>query len=282
MRSLSSIIDRVSPSKLELFERCPAAFAHRYVEGIRSPPGVANALGNAVDATANGVYFAKFQTRETTPKRDVLERFTDWWSREASKVPDLTPTKRGELLDVGVRSMGHWREAIAQKVQPVREPQVVVELPHTDPDAAACAALGISPSFTINGVFDLVAEVPAPAGGLERAAIDHKASGKAWHLSDVMRSAQAPIYTRGTAVPVFQFHVLRTDLVNPRTSVIRQVVPATAVDHVFHRIVLARRMIARCYQSGDWAPHRNHMLCSRRWCGFWQSCERRHGGVVPA
>lgn len=281
-RELQRVLDSFSASKLEMAERCMQAFAFRYLEGRRAPPNAARAMGNAVDATANAVYFEKLQTHTTPPTEDAAARFAAWWDQEASKVPDWQDEKPGELLDAGVASVRQWRDSVAVHVQPVMEPQVHLEWNATSPHPERDAVAGIGSTFAVQGVTDLVAEVPTVDGRRLQTVVDHKASGKAWNAGDVMRSAQPPVYQRATGVGMFQFHVLRQGLKEPRTTIVGLQVPASAADHVVVRMSIARRNIARAWRSGDWTPNRNHVLCSRRWCGFWQECERRHGGMVPA
>lgn len=281
MRSLAHVVDRMSASKLDLFERCPHAFYRRYVLGERSAPGVSQALGNAVDSTANGVYFRKLQDHVQPVATDVCDRFAAWWDEEAHRVPDLRSDDRGQVLDAGVRSVGNWCDRVAQRVVPAMEPQVARLVPATSTRPDLDAELGIASSWGIHVVVDLIADVPAVGGGSELVVLDHKASGKVWNDRDATRATQPPIYSLAFQVPRFQFHVLRTDLKEPRTMVVRHQTSQSAVDHMLRRLELARRGIARCFRSGDWTPHRNQALCSRRWCSHWQGCERDNGGTVP-
>ena len=39
-------------------------------------------------------------------------------------------------------------------------------------------------------------------------------------------------------------------------------------------------MVQESVRDGIFLPRRNSPLCSRRYCGFWRTCEREYGGVV--
>lgn len=281
MKTLPQILDTFTPSKLELVERCPEAFFQRYVLGRRRPPGAAQAFGNAFDACANNVYAAKLRTRETDSANEVRDLFADWWAIESRKVEEWGPEEHpGKMLDTGAAGVVTWRDRIAVYVQPLREPQVPIEFEVTSARQDLDEACGIAPKWRVFGKVDLLASVDSPGLKVAATCIDQKASRRTYGEAEVLRSAQPAMYCRGLNVPLFQFHNMRTDLVTPKVQVVRTVVSEGAVEHVLHRMEIARRTIARAYASGDWTPNRNHQLCSRRWCGFAAECESRHGGRV--
>lgn len=276
------VVDTMSASRLELYERCPESFMQRYVLGRRTPPGGAAAMGNAIDSLSNTLYLEKLQTHETPDAKECQDFFAAAFDSEAAKVHEWdTPDARDIYLDRGVAGVANWRDRCAQFVQPTREPQYPILMNVDSSDPEADESVGIAPRFKVIGRVDVIATIRAPKLQVEsEVVIDQKASRKTYGSNDIYRSAQPPIYTGALGIPNFQFHNLRTDVVKPRVQVIRTSVPQGAVDHVVHRMELARRNIARGYHSGDWFPNRNNMLCSRRWCGFWEACERRHGGKV--
>lgn len=275
------ILDDMSPSKLDLLEKCPQAFAFRYVERTRHPRTSAQALGNAVDATTNAVYQHKLQTGETVRWEHATERFVAAHDYQAERVEHWEEgDSRGQQLDLGVRAVRHWRETVALAVQPVTQPQLRVEWQGASARPELDEAAGISSEFRVVTILDLVADVPGVDGKPERVVIDHKASGKRWNAADALRSSQAPSYFAGTGVPRFQWHVLRTDLVKPQTMVVATTTTKGTVDHLVQRMAIARRVIAQGLRTGDWQPRRNQTLCTRRWCSDWHRCEQAHGGTV--
>lgn len=277
----ADLVDQMSPSKLDLWEKCPQAWAYRYLHRLRGPKGPAQALGNAVDAVANAVYWHKLQSGETASADDAAERFAEWHELEAGTVETWDDDEpRGAQLDRGVRAVRHWRDLVAVRVQPATEPQVRLEFTADSGQAEQDAAAGIGSTFRVVTITDLVADVPAAGGGLARVVVDHKASGKRWNEADALRSSQAPCYRLATGVARFQWHVLRTDLVRPQTLVVATETTDTMAQHLVHRMALARRGIATALRTGDWHPRRNQTLCTRRWCPHWRECERDHGGRV--
>jgi hypothetical protein len=39
-------------------------------------------------------------------------------------------------------------------------------------------------------------------------------------------------------------------------------------------------MVQESIREGIYLPHRSNNLCSRKYCGYWRSCEREFGGAV--
>jgi hypothetical protein len=39
-------------------------------------------------------------------------------------------------------------------------------------------------------------------------------------------------------------------------------------------------LVQEAMRGGIYVPNRNHYLCSRKYCPYWQRCEEEYGGVV--
>lgn len=279
-----SLVDTMSPSKLDALERCPQAFAYRYVYGFRGPRRSSQGIGNAVDAAANAVYWRKLQSGETMPADEVAELFAAGWDKEAATIENWQDEQEtpGQLLDVGTQAVKHWRDRIAVRVEPLAEPQVRLSFTARSPRPDLDELLGIEPRFEVRNVVDLLAVVPWGDGTTRRVLVDHKASGKLWNANDVLRSSQAPLYYLATGVASFQWHVLRTDTVKPRANVVSSQTTESQAEHLVRRMAMARRTIVAGYRSGDWETRRTGSLCTRRFCEHWERCERDNGGTVAA
>jgi hypothetical protein len=266
--TLESLIGRVSPSRLETAARCLAQFAFRYIERLPERFRAAMQFGNAVDATGNGVYEAKLKSGETAPVRDVQDRFAAAWDWEASAVDDWEGEERGALLDVGVRCVSAWRDRIAVHVVP-EAVQEKLETVVADPSTGE--------QFTLTGYLDVRGNVPSKQ---RRVVADLKTSGRAYRPDVFARRFQPVTYTLLTGIPTFEYHVLTTTK-EPQTQIMRATLPDSDRESFLRRAGMLRRQVAHAFTSGDWLPNRGHMLCSRRFCEFWSTCEKRHGGRVP-
>ena len=270
--TLADLVDAMSPSRSDLWAKCQWAFFARYVLGIRRPPTAAMAWGNAHDGAANAVYVDKLATGATMPVDEAAERYAESWNVARIDVEDWEDADPGTFLDQGVALTREWHKRAATKVEPVSV-QVRVERAIHEPDGS---------TWTLLGYVDLIGDVPTAGGGTRRVVIDHKASGRYWTAADVIRSSQGPAYSIGTGVEPFSLHVgtRRGKSKSVAWKSLTLTIGQTDRDGWLIRTSIARRQIAAAYRTGDFLPNRGHMLCSRRWCGFWRECERANGGRV--
>jgi hypothetical protein len=261
--------DQLSPSRLDGWFRCQQQWRYIYLDGIRRAPSIALAFGKAFDETANEVYGHKGLTGDTLPVQDVQSIFAGYWDKEAQHVSDWSDdgeaADRGALLDSGVGIASKWRDEIAQHVQPIAI-QERVEIPAVDPRTGD--------AFTVLGFVDLIGE----ANG-QRFIADAKTSKRKWSPDQAIRSLQPAIYSQGTGLSAFQFHVgVRTK--TPAVQNVTIDVTDTDRDFAIKRILIARRQITHAMKTGDFLPNRQSVLCTKRHCGFWEQCVKDNGGTV--
>lgn len=269
-KQLGDVIARMSPSRLDVAQRCLAQFRFRYVDpdGRNMPFAWRMAFGSAMDDAANGVYSYKLEKHRTPSAEDAAERFAAAWDYNSTLVEEWEGSTRGNVLDVGTKGAKLWRNEIAQHVQPLKDPQLHVQREITDPMTQE--------KWTLHGYLDLLGEVD----GL-RMVTDLKTSGKRYSDSAFASNSQPAAYTLLTDVPVFSYHVVTT-----AKTPVTQVMTAKVGDSQRHAYVLRagmlRRQIRHAYMTGDWLPNRQHMMCSKRYCDQWQRCVAEFGGEVKA
>lgn len=265
MVTLEQLIGVVSPSRLDTAQRCMAQFFFRYVQRLPERWRSSLSYGRAVDACGSEVYAHKLEHATTPSVRDVQERFAAAWDYEADGVDVWEDgASKGKLLDVGVRAVGSWRDAVA-----------VSFVPHAVQERLERTIAVGDDSFTLQGVLDVRG---SNADGVAVVA-DIKTAGKAYAQSELLRRSQPHAYTLLTGLERFEFHVLLTTK-DAATQVIGGDVPRADADAWARRASMTRRSIAHAYQTGDWLPNRQHFLCTQRHCEFWTACERTFGGRV--
>lgn len=266
---IALLLSTVSPSKLDLWTRCQWAWFARYVLGIKRPPSAAQAWGNAYDGTANGVYADKLQTGETASETDTVARYADQWDQAREEVEDWGDDRPGKLLDQGIDLTRIWHRRAARAVQP-RAVQLAVR-----------RRVVVSPAetFAIEGFADVDADVDG-----HRTIIDHKAGRRQFKPADLFHSTQALAYPfcepGGDAPTRFSLHAGVRLEASVKWSAVTRGVSRNDTAAFARTAVIGRRQMAHALQTGDFLPNRTDRLCSRRWCGFWQECERANGGTV--
>ena len=269
-RPIGDVIARMSPSRLDVAQKCLAQFRFRYVEpdDRNMPKAWRMMFGSAMDDAANGVYGVKLQTHETPSAKDAAERFAAAWDYNSTVVDDWEGSTKGDVLDIGTKGAALWRDEIAQHVQPLKEPQLHVEREIVDPRTQE--------RWTLHGFLDLYGEV----GGQEQT-IDLKTSGKRYSASAFAGSSQPAAYTTLTGQQTFSYHVV-TSTKHPATQVLTAKVSESHQTAYLVRAGMLRRQIRNAYMTGDWLPNRQHMTCSKRYCDQWQRCVAEYGGEVKA
>lgn len=284
---VARILERISPSGFDCFSKCEALWGFRYVDGIRTPPSAVMAAGRGFDGVTNDFYLERVAFRQHMLEEEVRDSFATHYRKETAEVESWGGMDRGKLLDRGIAATVHWRANVALYVEPVLvQPRIEQVVEFAPEQAEANDRLGIRNGCTLTGFADAVVDLPWSDDPLDRiphrAVIDHKLSGKAWGDADVLRETQPVVYALALGQRTFQYHVARRDLVQPRIDILTRKIGRRDVEGLLNRYAITRRKIAAAIQSGDFLPNRKSMLCSRRWCGMWERCEKRFGGTVPA
>lgn len=278
MKTLSDLVDFLSPSRLAGWSRCQQQWFYIWAEGSRRRPTASMNFGNAADRASNDVYMNKIAMGETETAERTRELWREHWQTEADQVEDWQGEDRGAMTDEGVAMIGEWRERVALHVKPLAVQKLIeveVDSRQSDRDHEANERAGVAQLFRVRGYVD----VHAIVDGVETFC-DLKVGRKYWGAADFMRQLQPAAYSLA-GVDRFQFHTLRR--VRDRRKVVRVIartVTATDRKHFVATAGIARRQIAHACSTGDFLPNRNQTLCSKRWCGFWRRCVQQHGGSV--
>ena len=280
MADVQRLLARMSPSGFDAWGKCEAAWMFRYVEGLWSPPSGAMAAGTGFDGVTNDFYLDRLAFGETMTEEAVSDHFATSFKRAAADVENWGDESPGGLLDEGVRASRNWRAKIGVFVVPTKiQPKIEVEVELPEEHAEPNSRFGLSNRITLPGYADLVGLVP---GGIEpvETVIDHKFSKRPWGANDVLRETQPIVYSLALGIPRFQFHIARR-LKTSRMKVLGRTIGEADRVGMLNRYAITRRKIAAACTTGDFLPNRKSNLCSRKWCGYWETCETRFGGRVP-
>lgn len=260
-------LDTMSPTKVEMLARCGFAFKQRYILGIKTPPSAALAFGSSYDDALNGSLVQK-QTCGSDPiPEEVADRFAASWDARASEVEDWRDEDRGVLLDQGTAVSRLWAKQLAPRISPLLV-QGKIEIP-VRPDG-----------FTIVGFFDALATVDG-----EQVVVDHKTSARAWAARRTLTSTQPGVYVGGARqdghdVRSMQWHVAVRGS-KPSAQVLTRSVDDAEVRGTVRKFAAARRLAKAMAEQDAFLPNRENIFCSRRWCAYWNDCEKEFGGTVP-
>ena len=149
------IFDYVSPSRLNLWLRCPYAFQLRYVDGIRSPPTASLFLGQRVHWGLQD-YYRHRQLGITLPIEVILRRLSASWAAAASEAGIEVPAAtNGAMLEQACKIVGLYLTSLPDEPRPLVV-ECRLEAPLVDPGS------GENLGIPLVGILDLV--LPAAAG----------------------------------------------------------------------------------------------------------------------
>ena len=174
----------ISPSRLNIWLRCPLAFKLRYIDGIQSPPSKSMFVGKMVHAGLE-VFYRHRQLGVTLPAGDVVQRMDACW--EPLVAEDGLEFKDGaEEVKLRTQSANLVSAYLAQL--PVDEPspttvETKLEAPLVDPFTGE--DLGIP----LLGVVDLV--IDSDDGPL---VCDFKTSARSGSPVEIMHEVQLTAY----------------------------------------------------------------------------------------
>ena len=179
------IWDYVSPSRINLWLKCPLAFRLRYVEGIWSPPSPSLFVGRTVHRALEMYYRHRQQNVRLLPA-EVLEWLLAQWD-ESVAVDGIRFTTPVAESAARQQSQGLVQAYLAQL--PVGEPrplavETALEAPLLDP------VTGTSLGVPLVGVIDLV--LPGAEGAI---ITDFKTTSRGGNLPEISHELQLSCYS---------------------------------------------------------------------------------------
>jgi CRISPR/Cas system-associated exonuclease Cas4 (RecB family) len=239
-------------SMINMFQKCPKQYMFRYLEGIKTPPSGALAVGGAVDAGSTRNYIQKVETGVDMPLAEVLEvASTDFDIR--AKETEWKDEDPGEQKDLTIKLLTAHHEQIA----PTVDPATVQENFVIETDAG----------YDLGGTIDLTTK--------DDLVIDTKTSGKRYDADAVNLSNQPVLYDyayealHGKKPRGFRFDVL----VKTKSVTIQQV-EGQVSDEARLFLFDAIDNMDRAISAGIFMPaDESSWVCSKKWCGYWDRCK---------
>lgn len=248
----------LSASSIGTYERCPEQFRWRYVEGIKSPPGVAAITGKGTHKSIEGNMLAKLaggaldiEAAKALARDGVMQA----WEAETPMLTDDDGSEeqaRGSAVDDAVSLAALHHAEVAPSIQPMAVERRV--------------------EIALSGPFDLLGFIDIEE---QKGVIDTKTSGKSPSADAAAKSTQLTIYDYARRMEGKESGFVRLDyLVKSKRP---KYVPLVATrDEVDHDRMLARvARVAAAWQSGIFPfADPNSWACSQKFCGFWDRCEQ--------
>lgn len=250
-------------SMLTMLSKCGMQFYYRYIEGKKSPPGVALVIGTAVHQACELDLVRKMETGSPAPLEEVKEK--------AAEALDATWLGEEPMLDEDEKVLGKARvraqakdEAIAlsglsnREVTPLLNPIAVEHRIRLD--------LGAFP-FDIEGTVDVLEE---------HTLRDRKTSARSPSGDEAEGNPQHELYhlmrfkENGQRIDTYALDYL------VKTKTPKAVTVTAPAARSFDPIKRRLEMAAKVVESGAFYPvdptGPSGWVCSAKWCGYWNEC----------
>lgn len=276
MKPIEEVIDSWSASRISMAAKCLYQFYRVYILGDRKPPGAALVFGSSMDEMANQSYTRAMATEEIPSSRECQEIFRSEWDVRQHEVENWRGEDPNDLDRIGTTGVALWHDEFAAPIHPV-----AVQKPFL------LEFEGFP--WRVDGAPDLDFRLPGDTESVIRCA-DLKTMKQRWSDGRLLTEPLFPLYTMATRAKYgvdptggIEIHgILKTK--KGGTMRKSRVVSASEQQGMITKISRYRELIKECYKTGCFPPTGkdcNHFMCSRKYCGFADECEKEFGGVIP-
>ena len=247
------MLDHISWSQIDMFNRCPRQWAFRYIEEMRIPPSGALVEGSVYHQTLENNFRMKLETGKDLHVDECLDMFSDIWDKRVSdeEAIDWEDEQPGDIKDEGFELVETYMTQRAHLVMPKLVEHVAIR-----------KVLGIE----VVSVLDLVTN--------EEKIVDHKTSSRMWNQDQADSHGQATTYnfTLDKIVPV-QFHVAvkPTKTLPARIQILET---KRSMKEILWWVKMVEEILSQM-QSGVYPPRPGGWYCSPKYCGFWGLCQEK-------
>ena len=263
-------LPHLSNSQVEMYLRCPRQYYHRYIEGLKEPPGFSLAAGLAGHGALEMNNVEKIKHGEDLPAHTVVERMNDEWT-------DRFKDAAGELMIVENKKL---RKATQKDVDASREDLGQRLRVYMDEDAPGITPVGAEEEWRLEvGTIPVIGftDLRTP-----NAIWDYK-FGQSRRTSYAQRgkvdeSIQLSLYSAMSGNERVGYYVfLPQEKLKTKTNAaeVRKMGAKRTDEQRFLATYLVQE-VAKAISAGSFpicGP--GNFLCSENYCGFWHRCKGR-------
>jgi PD-(D/E)XK nuclease superfamily protein len=247
-----------SPTQYNMYDRCPAQFQFRYLQGIKIPPSGAMKQSGVAHLAYERNYKQKADSTKDLPLDEMTDYFRDTWEQQLQR--EEVVFEEGEtkdaLKDQGVKIVAEHHNVIAPKVMPVSandvERKIVVPL----------KAEGVE--FDLIGVLDVIDD--------QTNIRDNKSVGRMPNPADLAKDFQLSVYSllyRLVEKKVEKAVVIDAVVKNKTLKAVS--IPTTRNREALRATLNTMGMIEKAIQAEAFPMRRGSWVCQARYCGYWDS-----------
>lgn len=241
------ILDHVSQSQVDMWQRCPKQWEYRYVHGLKVPPSGALVEGRCYHETLEHNFRQKMGSQEDLPIEECLDMFSTAWDATLLE-EELIIWERldsGATKDEGIGLVREYMSTVSPIVQPKKVEETYV---------SEVAGVKFVRVIDLVDVLDIV--------------VDHKTSGKSYTQDDVDKSLEASASAFALERPIIFYNHVAIKTRIPKIQLIKTYRTQTDIDWWVDMVA----RIALQMKSGIAPPRPTGWWCSLRFCGYYEQC----------
>lgn len=252
----------IRPSSIGTFLDCSVKFKFQSIDKVQVAKALALAFGSAIHRPLEINYRQKQETRVDLPTEQMVDEFSTAYEVETESVApeEWRDENKGMVKDIGVRMITRYHTTMSPRIQPLHtELRLEAELNGIDPEIDITLSGQIDLIDNHNYLIDHKTKKSTPSGVSESYILQQTAYKLLSEAHGIHIERNLIDYLVKKAQPdIKRFEVL------PQPDFLQNIL-VVMINTIKHE---------------TYTPNRSSMLCSRKYCSYWQLCERRFGGRV--
>lgn len=251
------------PSQVTTYLSCSAKYRFQYIDEIKTSKPLVFAFGTSIHSALKKNYTQKIQSETDLPVDEVVQEFSDVFETEKQDVDRIELIAEPDSKDIGVSMVRNYQKTISPSVQPeyVEEP---------------LSATWVGVKYGMKGTPDIltqnviVKDHKTSKRKYAEPKFSHKIQGTAYKM---MFNALFEKMELSKRVAGIEFDLF---IKNKKPEIVTQTISES------EKLVLGIfQKVGEAIDKGvaD-IPNRESFLCTRRFCSFWEICEKTYGGTV--
>ncbi len=252
----------IRPSSIGTFLDCSAKFKFQSIDKVQVPKALALAFGSAIHKPLEINYTQKKETQQDLPTEQMVDEFSTAFEIETETVEptEFKEEPKGQVKDMGVRIIKTYHATISPKIQPQHtELRLQAEIEGLESDI----------DITLSGQIDLIDS--------NNFLIDHKTTKRTPSgISEgyVLQQTSYKLLAEAHGIEIQRNMI---DYLVKKTQPDIKRFEVTPQPDFLSNIL---NIMISTISNETYTPNRTGMLCSRKYCNYWQICEKKYGGRV--